>query len=923
MVNQKKSKCQLRLEARASRQPTAAAAASSHATTSAEQLAAQMHSRIARATEVRVSKQRARETSARERVLHAQQVAREQHAKRRDQRAHVFLASRRKVEVAHERRRAQLEETQQSLKTRVALVREKVQSVKKARQRRSERTLSLLQQQLSEAERRREEQTQRMVRRLSERWQSVESVKDRVARAKFIQRWYRRHVDARKTAGSLRAVAGHVARVVQCWQQIAAKNFEQSMQLLQDRELARAALSVLRVLLPSAANQSPGTRGGDSPKSGGASFRVLLMAGMIAFHPGEIMESGQCDRLAFAARAMHKDMLRIYVLLASGTARELKTCVARLEAHFCFYFESFSRWKNRDAERLAAEMLRSYHDIYVMKQRYVATQTAHEGDGVHQLVFQTEKQLNQLKSALAQVLGRDDAAARVEAVERSVEQQDEQMGSEQSESDDDERQASEASPVTRSAETEDATHDHQSVPPAQFESFLSDEKLVHELIMNPEFRVPPQSDDDGAGGASSLAARIRDTMIKAFWDQVVAANDIATLLARAEELRAQFATVVAMRPELVGSVNHALDSSTLQALMQNPTANFGQIKERCVRVVHTILQAEAPARNEATQAFLRAFEASVAALQAADASAPELSAVRVLVDFLAFALKKVEDIRVDLVNVHMGMLGAYLQRHGVEYEQKKLHEKLSSGARFEMTHRWLASEFKSYWASLELDEKDRMARYDSLAFSKFLRHSVMALVTAYIEGSSSVWPESFRMDVDRIRGYRDAMDRITIISSLLVVVQDYIARRRVAAPRDFLRRVGQQLSELLVSAGISGAHLVDQAVEEVRQLEAQRTSDVMEYNEELRALSQRLQGAFGSANPVFNLFAGRVASSLLSGQFCEASEEIQVHPSLAPFDAEVRALAQAIKRLAKHNESVHASLYNTIVKELMAANAAN
>uniref|UniRef100_K3X6Q9 Uncharacterized protein n=1 Tax=Globisporangium ultimum (strain ATCC 200006 / CBS 805.95 / DAOM BR144) TaxID=431595 RepID=K3X6Q9_GLOUD len=940
MVNQQKSKCQLRLEERSrayqwqhQQHADTAANSNQHADTNqkknAAQLAAQMYSRIARATEARVSRQKQRKALARERVLHAQQVAQEQRAKRRAALSSGRVATCEKLEVAKQRRLSTLEQTQMSCKRRVERVREKVQSVKAVQKGRSERARRALERQLGDAALRREEQTQRMVQRLSERWQSVESVKDRVARAKFIQRWYRRHVDARKNASSLQLSTAHVARVVTCWQQVATRGFEESMLLLQDRELARAAQYVLRVLLPSAAagDQSP-NKAAPSPRKGGASFRVLLMVGMIAFHPNEIMEAGKCERLAYAAKQTHDDMLRIYGLLQHGTARELKTCVARLEAHFAFYFESFTRWKQNDAERLATEMLRSYHDIYKLKLQYVAkTQTVHEGDGVHQLVHQTEKQLLQLKSALAHVIGKDDTLARVAAIERSVEQQGTSSSPESEALEDEQEQRTEDSardsePSVASAQPPAASQAHQGHenavrPPVQIESLLSDDKLVHELILNPSFRIP-QVDDEAPSG--SLAARVRDQMLQAFWDQVVASNDIATLLTRTEELRVGFANVMKIRPDLVEDVNVALQTGVLEAMMQHPEANFVEIKARCVRVVQSIRQAEAPARNDATHAFLTQFEDGFAALQAAsdNGSNANVSAVRLLVDFLAFALHKVEELRVDLMNAQFGMLATYLQRHGAEYEQKKLHEKLAAGTRFDMTEKWLAMEMTKYWGTLTDDEKDHMARYDSGAFSKFLRESMMALIGTHIEGNSGVWPESFALDVDRIRGLRDAMDRITIVASLLVVVQEHIARRRLVVPRDFFRRIGTQLTTLLLSPGISGAHLVTQAVQEIRTLEAKRTQQSEEYEAELEALEQRLHGAFGTANPVFKLFSDRVFSTMLNAQLNEDSE-VEVHASLAPFDADLRELAAAMRKLAKHNETVYASLYNAIVKQLVAA----
>ncbi|KAJ0396507.1 hypothetical protein P43SY_010142 [Pythium insidiosum] len=535
MVNQrKKSTCQLRLEARslAYQQKQQQQADSSG-----------QHERIARASEIRGRQERQRRALASARVQHALRVAAETRARRREELLHSRVAVREKVEVARQRRQEALARQQEVCKRRVALVLEKVETVKATQHCRAQRQRRQLEDQLVDAARRREEQTQKMVRRLSERWQCVETVKDRVQRIKYIQRWYRRHVEARKAAFNVQTVKAQAARLMMCWERIASSSFEESMRLLQDRDLARAAQHVLRVLLPSAVetgNQSPSKEAANSsPRANkSAPFRVLLMVGMVAAHPNEIMEANRSERLVFASKGVLKDMDRIVHCLKDEypNARALKTIVSQLEARFQFYFESFSLWKDSDAERLAQEMLRGYMDIYRTKLHYAAQDVNHAGDGMHQLLEQTEKQLAQLRAALAQVIGREDA-------------------------------------VTRG--------------------------------------------DD------------------------------------------------------------------------------------------------------------------------------QVQPIQLLVDFLAFALEKVEEIRGDAMNAHLGMLAAYLSHHGVDYEQKKLASKLQSGITMPMTEKWLVTEVQAIWSQLDHDARVRLRAGDAEQ-SELEIHPSLAPFRQELQGVASAMLKLFK-----------------------------------------------------------------------------------------------------------------------------------------------------------------------------------
>ncbi|RLN59761.1 hypothetical protein BBJ29_006821 [Phytophthora kernoviae] len=946
MVNQQKSKCQLRLEARSQ-----ACCAPSGDDSYPQQLAARLQSKIARAAEVRAVYTRQLSARARARVLHAQDVARGIRAKRREETRRSRLSVVSRLDEAARRRHEQLEQLQQQCKQRADQVQEKVELVRADQHDRAARARRTLAGQLDQAERRRQEQTQLRVRRLSARWQSVESVKDRVARVKFIQRWFRRQVAARTTANALRAAQKDVEVVVKSWTQMRSASFEDCMGILQQRPVVMAAQRLLKVLLgartdgkqmqqaisPVRGKSPSGSAAKKTPPgspSGAMSFRVLLMAGMIACHPGDIMGADPSQRLHFAAEVILADMENLASCLKDldlvQGAQELMKCVSKLSARFAFYTEAFARWKARDAERLAREVLTSYRELLLV----------HRKDGARQKVEELEQSLSQGDESKEDAIMNDDSgdnassdgsgngnsnassSENADTTSSSTPPTDTGDGSDRDKKDDDDEE------MQDSSGNDDTSY---SSPPGVNQALLADRKLVHELILNPQFQIPRDKEVEASAASmaseqsvAALSVRVREAMTKAFWDRVVEANDIETLLARTEELRTSFrgalgggsgAGLGRSLTALADQVDGALRAEQLRELMQDPMRNVRVIEARCNVVLDAIERAEAPARAESTRSFRCDWMQRVAA--------GAMTPVQLLVAFLAFALDKVDELRNDVLNGHLGLLGAYLQRHGVEYEQKQLQKRLSESgsvdASFPMTAKWLNQEMQAYLARSEVDdaERSRLVRHDGAAFERFVRLSIWSLVEKHIDGAASrTWPETFDLDGDRVRACRDALDRITVISSMLALVQDYVTRRGLTTPPGFIHGVGQQLSALLRSPGISGAHLVAQAIQDIRQLGSLGQEDI---DQDLEALEKRLHGAFAADNSVFTLFFSRTArafeAALLLSPSANANNEL--HPSLAPFATEIADATAALRRLAQHNENVYASLYNNIIKRLV------
>ncbi|KAI9911036.1 hypothetical protein PsorP6_010931 [Peronosclerospora sorghi] len=938
MVHKQKSKCQLRLEAR-SRACFALASTSSDA----HRLAMALQSRIARATEIRAMYTRQLAARARARVLHAQDVARGIRLKRHEETRRFRQSSVSKVNDAARRRHAQLTQLQRQCKQRADWITEKVELVRADQSDRADRARRTLAAQLHGAACRRHDHTLERVRRLHARWQSVESVKARVARVKCIQRWFRRHVAKQATAHAVRQGHAEIARVVSCWQTMHTASFETCMGLVQARVVVEAAERLVAILV--AANERERGRQrlrNHAPRASmGMRGRVLLMAGMIACHPQEVVgRDPSSTRLLYAARAMvfHLKGLALLLDASSGSQRtqDLTQRVVGLSARFRVYTEAFTHWKQRDAERLAVDLLTAYRDLRVVEQKY--TMQAHAalrgGDGVHELVRQTHGQVVQLQQALKRLLGTEEAQERMKRVEAQVE---EGKGAATTSRDSlcNETTVSSSS-LPRNA-GDQTTKDlcvqgevlsvNQASGSDMNQTLLADRKLVHELIWNPQLQLSREEELEACAAAiasphsvAAMAVRVRKAMTTAFWDGVVEANDSETLLACTEELRTRFRGALGggsrtnlgtALSALANQVDSALDRDELQRLMQNPMENLVPLQMRCKCVVDAIERTEAPARAASTREFRSKWTQSVAA--------GRKTPVELLVAFLAFGLDKVEDLRIDVLNAHLGLLGAYLQQHGVEYEQQQLQVRLAEAdsvdAAFPQTMKWLRVEMEAYCtrSDVEAAERTRLAAYDGEAFKRFLRVSVWALVEKHMDGKCSrVWPETFEHDLERFRSCRDALDRLAVVSSLLAMLQEYAARRHLTLPIGYVSTLGQQLGTLLRSRGVSRAHVAAHAIQSVRQL---ATFESHETRQELETLETRLLGAFAADNPVFQLLFSRLSRAWECS--LHQSTPVEVHPSLAPFAAEMRDVTVVLQRVAQHNESVYVSLYNCIIKRLV------
>jgi hypothetical protein len=191
----------------------------------------------------------------------------------------------------------------------------------------------------------------------------------------------------------------------------------------------------------------------------------------------------------------------------------------------------------------------------------------------------------------------------------------------------------------------------------------------------------------------------------------------------------------------------------------------------------------------------------------------------------------------------------------------------------------------------------------------------MSLLRVHIEGKSGFWPESFHLDVDRMRDIRNMMDRVTIVASIVVLLQEHLVRRRLPVTRPYLNQISQNLNDLLKSKDITGEDIAAQILHHARQREVESQRDSMDIEQELQSFKERVMRLFVAENVVLNLFSSRVSSFIFHWVASEKKGEI--HDSLTAFEADLEEAGILALRVAKHNETVYAKQYNQIIKEIL------
>ncbi|KAJ1977361.1 hypothetical protein H4R34_003608 [Dimargaris verticillata] len=294
--------------------------------------------------------------------------------------------------------------------------------------------------------------------------------------------------------------------------------------------------------------------------------------------------------------------------------------------------------------------------------------------------------------------------------------------------------------------------------------YIQNEKLAHEIVVNPYFQLPPLSDPLHQAQAVARRAyldHLRDLLnaVKApsdATDPAAAKNAlIAQLLDLFQELRDLLLSVVPAHGMYHERVKAQFDLALLRQQWERPEfPNNIDFQAHLDRVIAIMRDTCAPARDEDVQALAQLLETG-------EVWTCVLRTLGVL-----------QTMRADNMNYQIRMIRPYLAQHAVEYEQRKFAQALSDGQlTLVNTHLWLAAVAPAGGSSGSVD-------LPTNPFAEFPRalqwyfDAVLAMLFATKSLEPSRCPETWLLDMERVFAIQNELQAVTIVAALLILAKN-------------------------------------------------------------------------------------------------------------------------------------------------------
>ncbi|OQR81665.1 hypothetical protein THRCLA_23319, partial [Thraustotheca clavata] len=609
-----------------------------------------------------------------------------------------------RLEAAEQRRVERLTQTTQQCQLRY----EHVLSTVQQQAHRMDEKRKLYDESLHAAHHRRVQLKLEYVSKLSRHARRVERVQARRSQAaKQLQTWFRSWKRVRQAFTVALPLIPAMQNVVSTWDQMSNSTFEKSMGIVQNRKCAAAANAITKTLCSTPMN-----------------YRVLLMAGMMKYHPNDTMEDiGFSAALACAASRVVDELTTMHQTLKTRSLVSFASSWKHWEAYCLSYQALFNSWKSKNHSKMDAEMIKLYGEVYKLHLQAMKTED-------QDIYNKSKQQLEQLRASIEQSFGATVAKTKLAEVEATIEASLKPKK--------EEKASPPSSPIRKPI----------SKPDLEFtKEVFANDKLAHELILNPDYQMPSQQDDQ------LLQSRIATTMRQVFWEQLAASKDRNRVVSTFVELRDELSSVLKHK-----ALRNAVPIEHLTNLASNA------VWDEWVKVfdlfLDAILRGEAPVRNSSTVEWRER-------LHAMNAPSSKEEWFAFVIEFLKFGFEKVNEIQIDSINAHLKALAPYVARHGVEHEQKKFAQKLEAGViQLDQTAKWL----KIYVANASEQLRSSLASGDRAAFHSLYQEAFISLISKHV-ADLSLWPETFEMDKERIRSIRNQVDLVAIQATILTLLQ--------------------------------------------------------------------------------------------------------------------------------------------------------
>ncbi|KAJ1971779.1 hypothetical protein H4R35_005060 [Dimargaris xerosporica] len=298
----------------------------------------------------------------------------------------------------------------------------------------------------------------------------------------------------------------------------------------------------------------------------------------------------------------------------------------------------------------------------------------------------------------------------------------------------------------------------------QVAEYIHNEKLAHEIVVNPYFQLPSLT--DALHRAQAVARRAYFDHLRSLLSAVQAPSNstdpeavkealIAQLLDLFQELRDLLLSVVPAHGRYRETVEAQFDLALLRQQWERPefpnNFDFQAHLDSTVAIMRDIC---APARDEEMQALARLLETG-----------------HVWACVLR-TLGTLQTMRADNMNYQIRMIRPYLVQHAVEHEQRKFAQALADGRlTLTNTRQWLAAAAPTDGRSGSVD----LPINPFAEFPKALQwyfDAVLAMLFATKSLEPSRCPETWLLDMERVFAIQNELQAITIVAALLMLTKN-------------------------------------------------------------------------------------------------------------------------------------------------------
>ncbi|KAH8552201.1 T-complex 11 [Umbelopsis sp. PMI_123] len=413
--------------------------------------------------------------------------------------------------------------------------------------------------------------------------------------------------------------------------------------------------------------------------------------------------------------------------------------------------------------------------------------------------------------------------------------------------------------------------------------------------MNPDFKLEKN-------GKSELVDQVREIATKAFFDSM--REDFANksyqrwIPGLVGDMKERLLSLAPATSKIHQDINDTLDLALIAQQINAETYNVNNTINFVISIMEKLC---APVRDDAVRAISSAGD---------------------LTDTFRAILELLDQMNLDLANYRIQALRPYLKDISIAYERDKFSSALMNGKiGLARTRDWLRT------ANISLQEiagqrnpEGVEEAENNIKFTDVYNEALVSLLASSESLLPDTCPETLHLDVERITGYQNEAQAITIVAALLMLTKNFSSaeeQNRHRTSNSAMKALRDKLFVLLEAKDTTVENLSLQVIQSIQELSDANFEQLPEDKQKL--IRTMVGKTLSYKDTVYSLLSRRLLSiirtHLQHGQF--SSIETLNSYGFGLVRTKLEKLSSKMYILARHNRDVYASWYDEIIGDII------